>query len=143
MSEQSKLPSWFKTFAIVSLIWNLLGVMAFVARITMSAETIALMPPAEQNLYANTPLWATIAFGCAVFGGSLGCVALLMKKSMAVLLFTVSLVGLGIQMFHAFFIIPSFDVYGLGGLVMPIMVAAWAVALLLIAKKSQANQWIS
>ena len=143
MSDQSNLPSWFKAFAIVSLIWNLMGVMAFISQVTMTPETLAAMPQAEQNLYANIPFWATIAFACAVFGGTLGCIALLMKKSMAVLLFSVSLIGLCVQLFHSFFIIHSLDVYGPGGLIMPIMVVIWAVALLLVAKKSQTHQWIS
>ncbi len=136
------IPPWFKPFVIVSLVWNLMGVLAFVGQVTMSAEILAELPQAEQELYANIPLWVTIAFACAVFGGTIGSIALLLKKSMAILFFTISLLGIGIQMFHSFFISNSFAVFGPGGLIMPIIVIIWAVALLLIAKKAQSQQWL-
>jgi len=143
MSAQPVIPSWFKAVAIVSLIWNLMGVMAFIAQVSMTTEMLAALPQAEQDLYANVPLWATVAFACAVFGGAIGCIALMMKKSIATILFIISLLGISIQMFHSFFISNSFEVFGPGGLIMPTMIIIWAAALLVLAKKSQAQQWIS
>ena len=43
-------------------------------------------------------LWATIAFAVAVFGGALGCVLMLMKRSLTVLMFGVSSAGVLIQL---------------------------------------------
>ena len=120
-----------------------MGVMAFIAQLSMTADALAALPQAEQKLYANIPIWVTIAFACAVFDGAIGCLALLMKKSMATLLFTLSFVGICFQMFHSFFIINSFEVIGLIGLIMPIMVMGWAIALLVVAKKAQLQQWLS
>ncbi|MCJ8319391.1 MAG: hypothetical protein MJK12_07145 [Colwellia sp.] len=143
MTVSKILPSWFKPFAIVSLVWNLIGILAFVAQVLMTPEALAALPQGEQNLIANTPLLATIAFAFAVFGGVIGCLALLMKKTSAITWFTFSLLGIAVQMFHAFFMLNSFAVFGPGGLIMPIMVAVWAIALLTIARKAKSENWLN
>ena len=76
-------PKWFVILVIVMAIWNLMGVMAFIMQMLMTAEQIATLPEKEQLLYQDIPLWVNIAFGCAVFGGTLGCIALFLKKTIA------------------------------------------------------------
>ena len=44
------IPSWFKIVAVVALVWNLLGVMAFVGQMMMTPEMVAELPQAEQDL---------------------------------------------------------------------------------------------
>ena len=142
-SNKNSIPKWFTIAAAFALVWNLLGVMAFVGQMTMTDEMMAQLPQTEQELYAAIPIWATIAFACAVFGGALGSLALLMKKSLAQPLLILSLVGVVIQMFHAFFISNSFEVFGPGGAIMPVMVMIIAIALVLFVGKAKANNWLT
>lgn len=137
------LPRWFTLVAILALVWNLLGVMAFVGHITMTPEAIAELPQAEQALYSAVPLWATIAFTVAVFAGAIGSIALLMRKRICYPLFVVSLVAVLVQMFHSFFIINSYEVYGPGGTVMPLMVIIIAFLLVAFSIKGRNNNWFS
>lgn len=137
------LPSWFKVAAILALVWNLLGVMAFIGQMMMSPEMLAALPQAEQELYANVPFWATAAFAVAVFAGALGSLALLMKKSICYGLFVASFVGVIVQMFHAFFISNSYEVYGPSGTIMPIMVTVIAFVLVRFSAKGNNNHWFS
>ena len=137
------LPRWFTLVAILALVWNLLGVMAFFGHITMTSEAIAELPQAEQALYSEVPLWATIAFTVAVFAGALGSVALLMRKRICYPLFVVSLVAVLVQMFHSFFISNSYEVYGPGGTVMPLMVIIIAFLLVAFSIKGRNNNWFS
>lgn len=137
------IPSWFKVAAIVALVWNLLGVMAFVGHMMMTPEMVAELPQAEQDLYASVPLWATIAFTVAVFAGALGSVALIMKKPICYSLFIASLVGVLVQMFHSFFISNSYEVYGPGGTIMPIIVIVIALLLVGFSAKGKQNNWFS
>ena len=137
------LPKWFKVAAILAFVWNLLGVMAFVGQMMMTPEMIAELPQAEQDLYATTPIWATVAFAFAVFAGALGSLALVLKKNMCYPLFVVSFVGVVVQMFHSFFISNSFDVYGPGGMIMPIMVIVIAFFLVRFAAKGINNKWFN
>lgn len=137
------IPSWFIYVAFFALIWNVMGVIAFISQITMTAEMLAKLPQAEQDLYANIPLWATIAFALAVWGGLLGCIALMLKKSIACQLFVLSLIGVCVQMFHSFFISNSFDVFGPGGAIMPVMVIIIAIALVRFSFKAKNRQWLN
>jgi hypothetical protein len=141
--EVVAIPSWFKVVAILAFVWNLLGVMAFVSQMMMTPEMIAELPQAEQDLYASVPLWAIAAFALAVFSGALASLALVLKKKICYRLFIASFVGVIIQMFHSFFISNSFEVYGPGGTIMPIMVIVIAFVLVRFSAKGINNKWFS
>ena len=143
VKETKVIPSWFKIVAIIALIWNLLGVLAFVGQMLITPEMLSALPIAEQELYANTPLWATTAFTIAVFSGAFGSLFLLMRKSIATPLLTFSLVGILVQNVHSFFISNSIEVYGPGGMIMPVMIILLAIYLIWLAKNAQANGWFS
>jgi hypothetical protein len=91
-------------FGILALLWNIIGVMAYLAQAYMTDEALALLPQEDQNFFNNYPSWATAAYATAVFAGLLGSVALLMRKKIAVLLFTLSLLGVLVQQVHNFFL---------------------------------------
>ncbi len=59
----------------------------------MNAENVAAMPDVYRAIVESRPAWGTGAFAIAVFGGLLGCLLLLLRKSVAVYVFIVSLVG--------------------------------------------------
>lgn len=140
-TEKMPLPKWFTIAAVLALIWNLLGVMAFVGQVTMTEEMMSQLPQAEQELYATTPMWATAAFAVAVFAGALASLALLMKRSFAYPIFVLSFIAVLIQMFHAYFIANSFAVFGPGGMIMPIMVVVVAFMLIRFSVKGINNKW--
>lgn len=136
-------PKWFVILVIVMAIWNLMGVMAFIIQMLMTAEQIATLPEKEQLLYQDIPLWVNIAFGCAVFGGTLGCIALFLKKTIALPILFISLAGALVQMFHSFFIANAFEVFGPGGTIMPIIVIIIAVYLVWLANNAKTNGWLA
>ncbi len=145
MSEVSKnnAPKWFMIVSGVLLVWNLLGVMAYVMQVMMSPETIAALPDDQRQLYETTPAWATAAFAVAVNFGALGCVLLLLRRSLAGLFLQLSLAGVLVQMFHAFFMSNSFEVFGPGGMVMPVLVIIISIYLVMLAAKAKTNRWTS
>ena len=69
----SKTPTWFMVVGVLALLWNLMGLMAFVAQMFITEEMIEQMPVEQQPFYNDTPMWANIAFGVAVVFGVLGC----------------------------------------------------------------------
>ncbi|MCW8878504.1 MAG: hypothetical protein OQJ89_00300 [Kangiellaceae bacterium] len=127
--ESSNTPSWFWAVAGIGLVWNLLGVMAYVFHSMMTPEMIAQLSPAEQELYKSYPAWMDYTYAAAVFGGALGCVALLLRNAFALPLFVISLVGVLIQHYHTFFMSNAFEVYGNQAVVMPLVVITVAVGL--------------
>ena len=143
MPDTTTIPSWFTMFAWVAFVWNLLGIMAFVGQMVMTPEMLATLPEVEQELYKSIPLWVTIAFACAVFGGAIGSFLLARKKLIALYPLVISVIGVCIQMFHSFFIIDSIEIYGPGSAVMPGLVIIVAFVLVWLAKKADKNGWVS
>ncbi len=87
----------FWVIGVVALIWHILGLMNFVMQ--MNTETITGRPESYRAVIENRPAWATAAFAIAVFGGAIGSVLLLLRKSAATYLFVASLVGVIVQVF--------------------------------------------
>lgn len=141
--EANAIPSWFSMFAWVAFVWNLLGIMAFVGQMVMTPEMLATLPPVEQEMYKNIPIWVSIAFACAVFGGAAGSLLLALKKSVAVYPLVISVIAVCIQMFHSFFMIDSIAIYGPGSVVMPGLVVIVAFVLVWLVKKADKSGWIS
>lgn len=140
--NENNIPKWFWVVSSLALIWNLMGVMAFVQSMMMSPEALAELSEAKLELHKNTPTWANGAFAFAVIGGFLGSLLLLLKKKAALVVFIVSLIAILIQMYNAFFIMDSFSVFGPGGVIMPIMVIVIAILMIVFAKVSINKVWI-
>ncbi len=134
--------TWFWVVAIISLIWNLMGVMAYIAQVNMGPEAMAAIPEAEHELYENVPAWVTGAFAIAVFGGTLGCVLLLLRKSLAIPLLIVSVLAVVVQMSHSFFMTNFIAIKGIAGLIMPMMIIIIGLFLVWFARTSKSRNWI-
>lgn len=142
-SNSGNVPKWFLVIGIITLIWNLMGVAAYIMQVTMSPESLAALPEEQRTLYETTPAWATAAFAIAVNCGALGCLFLVLKKSWALPLLMLSLAGVLVQMFHSFVISKSFAVFGPGGMIMPIMVMVIAIYLVVLARSAKTKGWLS
>ena len=112
----------FWVIGILALLWNLIGLASFFMYVNMSEDALALMSEAQRAEFENTPMWLLIVYGIAVFTGTLGCVALLMRKKWAVLLFLISFIAVIIQ--FAFGVINSAAVQeqGAAAMIVPILV---------------------
>ncbi len=140
--SSTTVPHSFWIISGLFLVWNLMGVMAYLMQVTMSDEAMAALPEAQRDLYLSTPAWATGAFAIAVFGGTLGCIFLLMRKSWAVPVFILSLLGVLVQMFHVFALSPALEVLGAGSVGMPMLVTAGAIFLIWYARSARSKGWI-
>lgn len=81
----------FWVIGVVAFVFNLFGCMNYISQ--MNAEMVASMPDVYRAIVESRPAWATAAFAVAVFGGALGCLLLLLRKSVAVYVFFVALLG--------------------------------------------------
>lgn len=145
MSEASaiKIPVWFWVVTLVCLVWNLLGVMAFISQMMLSADDLAAMAEAERNLYETTPGWATGAFALAVFAGAIGCIGLLLRKNWALWVLVLSLLGVLVQMSYSFLISDFFDVYGADAAIMPVVVIIIALFLVWFSRMAAGRGWLN
>lgn len=143
MNETNQKPTtWFWVISVLALIWNLMGVLAYLGQAFMTDEAMATLPQEQQDLYASTPAWVTAAFAFAVFGGFLGCLALVLRKKWATPLLIISLLGVLGQTFYNFFIAKMHTVMGAETIIMPIIVVIVAIGLILFSRNSTAKGWL-
>jgi len=132
----------FWVIGAVALIWNVLGGVNFFVQ--MNADVVTSFPETARAIIEGRPAWATGGFAIAVFGGALGCLLLLLRKSAAYYLFIASLLGTIVTMIHTLGIASStidfspFEILMM--ILMPLVVAAF---LIWYSKQAQSKGWIS
>ena len=115
---------------VIALLWNGLGVMAYLARAFMTDEMIAALPEEQQKEFlVNYPAWVTAAFALAVFGGVLGAVYLLLRKKLATTLFASSGIAAIAQHIYIFMNVE------VNSYVMPVLVIVVCIFLYWYSKK--------
>ena len=142
MSQSNKPNVGFWIISVIALLWNLMGVLNYVAQAYMTDDMKALLPEGQRQYMESVPAWATAAYAIAVFAGVLGCLLLLFRKRMAKTVFIISLLGVIVQMSHGF-MSGIKDVYGPGGIAMPIMIIGLAAFLVWYSKFSESKSWLS
>lgn len=136
-------PAWFKFVAVLALLWNLLGCIAFFSDLRLSPEDLAKLPEAQQALYAARPGWAVAATAMAVFGGALGSMGLLLRKKWALPVFVLSLLGIIVQDMGLFVLADGLRLAGPVAVVMQAVVLAVGIGLVLLSRKGIACGWLS
>lgn len=91
----ARAPAWLRIVAALGLIWNLLGVYAYL-------QTVGVLKAGAGMTMGEMPAWVTGAFAIAVFGGAIGSLGLLLLKSWSKLLLLLSFVALLAQDVWAF-----------------------------------------
>ena len=135
-------PKWFLPVAIVALLWNLAGCVAYLSDVMMSPEDLAKMTMAQQAAYAARPAWSVAATAIAVWGGAAGCVGLIMRRSWAAPALVVSLVALVAQD-ASFFTISKTAPIDTAALALQGCVLLIGVGLVLLSRRAAARGWIA
>lgn len=132
----------FFAIGIIGLLWNAMGCFQFILQV-LNTETFRSHYTKEQLLLLdNAPFWVTIAFGFAVFFGLLGCVAHLLKKSVAYPLFLISLLAIISQMYYNWILVDSFAIYDASAFIVTSIVLIFALFLAIYSKLCIKKQWI-
>lgn len=135
--SNTKPPVWFWIIAVIALLWNGLGVMAYLMHAFITDEAIAALPEEQQaEFLVEHPAWYTAAFALAVFCGALGCLALLLRKKWALILFIISSITATVQQVYIIATVEE------ASPVMPIMVIIVCMILIWLAKKGIAKGWL-
>jgi len=138
----TKPPIWFWIVSAIALLWNAMGVNAYIQQ-AYHTETHRSQYNAEQlEMIANQPSWYTTVFALAVFGGLLGCFALLFRKKWAKPLFFISLIGVIGQMYYNLIVIKAHEMFGSFETIMTIMIPLIAILLLFLSRKGSIKGWL-
>ena len=145
MNDKStvKPPMWFWIVCVIALLWNLIGVSAYLSEAFMTEDVFATLPEAQQSLYETRPKWVTAAFAIAVWSGLMGSLALLLKKKWAKAIFVLSLFGILLQQMYHFFLSNTFEVMGTTAMILSILIIIFGAALVLFANFASNRNWLS
>ena len=99
--------------------------------------------PELLEIINNLPSWYTAVFAIAVFGSTLACILLLLRKNLAKLLFFLSLIAVLIQTGYNLFVNEGKEFYETAQYVMLIMIPALSIFLYYYSKKASRNGWLS
>lgn len=129
----------FWIISTLMLIWNLMGCINYFVQ--MNPEMVSSYRETEQAIISARPIWATVAFAVAVFGGALGCILLMLKKSISYYLFIASFLGVVVTMTHTLSADINFGIGEILGIIlMPLVVAAFLIG---YSKYTVNKGWVS
>jgi hypothetical protein len=129
----------FWAIGAFALVWNGLGAANYFAQ--MSPDILATYRESERAIVEGRPAWATAGFALAVFGGVLGSMLLLLRKSLALKVFVGSLLGVIVSIVHTLGSGINFGPGEIAGIIlMPLVVASF---LIWYARHAANKGWIS
>jgi hypothetical protein len=140
----TKPSKWFWIVSVLALLWNLLGVAAYLGEAYMKEEMMAAYTETQKNIMNGLPSWIMGAFAIAVFAGAIGCIALLMQKKWAGLVLWISLLAVLARTGYFFFMTNGTEVFSvLQGTVMPIITVVISALLVILARVTIDKGWLS
>ena len=139
----TKPSSSFWIISVLSFIWNVIGVLIYMATAFIDSETLATLPAKQAELIQNTPQWLTGIFAISTITAVLGSVLLLLLRKAATSLFFISLIGVIVQMGYTLLATEALEIYGiLQGIIMPLFISVIAAYLFFFSKKSVAKGYL-
>lgn len=139
MSEGNTLPKYYWAVGVLLLLWGLAGINAFYSQFTTPYDVmVARMGKAAADCFAQMPTWHWWVYGVAVASGTLGSIALLLRRAWAQPLYLISLVAVIIQFGYSFLIAKIHLILGWNAAIFPaviILIAIFEVWFSSLAKK--------
>ncbi|MGV6846186.1 MAG: hypothetical protein ACWA42_08695 [Lutibacter sp.] len=133
-TNSKKVGTSFYVISIVALVWNVLGVISYLGQVYMTDDKLKLLPIDQQNYYAHVPGWVTGAFALSVFAGAIGCIALLLRKGIALWLFWISFIAVIAQFIYNFILQDDMKITT-NHYIMPVIIFLIAIYLIIFARK--------
>ncbi|WP_299048935.1 hypothetical protein [uncultured Polaribacter sp.] len=136
MNTSIKTTTSFWVISVIALLWNLMGVGAYLGQALMTDEMKKMIPEDQLTILENTPIWATAAFAIAVWFGVLGAVLLLFRKKIAKMVFLISLLGVLVQLIYNIFMTNAIEAFGVSSIIQPLLTVSISVFLVWFANNN-------
>ncbi|WP_248722944.1 hypothetical protein [Seonamhaeicola sp. ML3] len=136
-STSSKPPIWFWIVSLIALIWNGMGVKAYLDQAYNTEAYQEMYTEEMREIAANFPTWVTAAFALAVFAGVIAALLLILRKKFATRLWVLSLIAVLAQMGYVL-------INGYASSVgMTIMIIVLAIVFTWFSKMSASKGWLN
>jgi hypothetical protein len=130
MNENTaKTPVVFWIVSVLSLLWNSMGAFDYLATHLRLEFYMSNFTPEQLDYFYGFPAWVVAAWALGVWGSFFGSLALLLRKSWAVWLFGVSILGLAVSSVHNFVLSDGAAMMGEAAVMMTGVI--WVIVLVL------------
>ena len=129
MNQTTQTPVHLWVVGILALLWNAMGAFDYTATQYRIESYMANFTPEQLEYFYGFPAWADAAWALGVWGSLLGSLALLLRKSWAVWLFGISILGLAGTTVYNFVLSNGAEMMGEGGAMFTGII--WLIVLLL------------
>ena len=124
-----KTPVHLWIVGILAVLWNAVGAFDYTATQLQLESYMGQFSQEQLDYFYGFPVWMDAAWAIAVWSSVLGSLCLLLRKSWAVSLFGLSILGLAVSTVYNFGLSNGLEVMGSGGAAFSAVI--WVVAILL------------
>ena len=147
MSEEStnKPGTAFWVIGGLLAVWNLSGLYQYYLASTITPDQLkdAGYSAVQVAHVLGTPAWAHSGYAIAVNAGVLGVIFLLLRKSWAIPMFVLSLIGALVQYLDAFLLRGALEHFNPWWLLVPISVIVVCILEIWYSRRAKAKGWLS
>ena len=111
-SNNVKAPWHLWVVGIVGFLWSAMGAMDYVMTKLRVESYMAAFTLEQLEFFYGFPVWVSAAWAIAVWGGVIGCLLLLLRKSAAVMVLLASFVAMAITALHNYGLSNGMEVVG-------------------------------
>ena len=127
-------PKHLWVIGIVTLLWNAMGAFDYLMTQTLNESYMSQFTPEQLEFFTGFPSWVVALWAIAVWGGVLGSILLLLRKSLAVTVFTVSFVSMLITAIQNYAFSNAIEVTGMFGLMFSVVIFLVALGVVLYSR---------
>jgi hypothetical protein len=111
-TQTTRSPWHLWVIGIIALLWNAIGAMDYIMTETKNQSYMSGFTPEQLAFFYGLPAWVVSAWAIGVWGGVLGSLLLLFRRSLAVWVFLLSLIGIVVTAFHNYVLSNGMNVMG-------------------------------
>jgi hypothetical protein len=136
-----KTPIHLWIIGILAVLWNAGGAFDYVATQLQLESYMSRFTPEQLDYFYGLPVWVVAAWAIAVWSSLLGALALLLRKSWAVTLFGLAILGLLVTTVHNFALSNGAEI--MGEMAVNFTLVIWIIAVVLfLYARAMANRKI-
>lgn len=132
--QRRKAPVHLWVVGVLALLWNAVGAFDYVATQLRLEGYMSQFTQEQLDYFYGFPAWAVAAWAIAVWFALFGSIALLLRRRLAYLLFTISLVAMLASTVHSFVLSDGAAMMGSGGVVFSGLIVAIGILLVWYSK---------
>lgn len=134
-APRARTPIHLWIVGLLSLLWGAMGALDYLAAQMRWDFYMSQFSEEQLEYFYGFPAWMVAGWALAVWAGLAGAVGLLMRRSWAVWMYVLSLVGMAISTFYNFILTDGGEVMGSGATVFSVVIWVVAIALLLYSRR--------